>query len=102
MTNVSVMNTQIYKVLVNTDEEMNDISNYWKLETIGIKDEPMFEIEQFENYRDKYLRKENDKYVAGLPWKIDHPPLPTNFDVCERRTRAMVRCLPPELLAVYN
>ena len=102
MNNVSVMNTQIYKVLVNTDEEMNDISNYWKLETIGIKDEPMFEIEQFENYRDKYLRKENDKYIAGLPWKIDHPPLPTNFDVCERKTRAMVRRLPPELLAVYN
>ena len=43
--------------------------------------EPMFEIEKSENYRDKYLRKENDKYVAGLPWKIDHPPLPTNFDV---------------------
>ena len=98
MNNVSVMNTQIYKVLVNTDEEMSDISNYCKLETIGIKDEPMFEIEQFENYRDKYLRKEN----AGLPWKIDHPPLPTNFDVCERRTRAMVRRLPPELLVVYN
>ena len=38
------------------------------------------------------------------PWKTDHPPLPSNYVVCERQTRVLTRRLgqTPELLKVYG
>ena len=38
------------------------------------------------------------------PWKTDHPPLPSNYVVCEKQTRVLTRRLgqTPELLKVYG
>ena len=43
-------------------------------------------------------------YVARFPWKPDHPTLPTNPAVTERRTRQLVKRLvkTPQLLQLYN
>ncbi|XP_006818594.1 uncharacterized protein LOC102800821 [Saccoglossus kowalevskii] len=55
-----------------------------------------------ETYTDSYLSIDNGKYTAKLPWKKDHPPLPTNYDVTTRRTRSMIRQLTPKLIAKYD
>ncbi|VDI24580.1 Hypothetical predicted protein [Mytilus galloprovincialis] len=45
-----------------------------------------------------------NKYIAKLPWKPDHEPLPTNFFVTKRRTENVIRKLSqdPEMLKVYG
>ena len=73
--------------------------------TIGIKEDihtTKTKVSDFESFRDTHLRNEDGKYVAKLPWKFDHPPLPTNFRITEKCTRNMIRRLTPNLLEVYN
>ena len=50
----------------------------------------------------KHIHYDGEKYSAGLPWKIDHPPLPTNYNACEQRTRNMVNRLSPDTRAAYD
>ena len=80
---VATMNTMINKVMVSSEDEETKPCEY-------------------EFYRDQRLSHENGKYIAGLPRKQDHPPLPTNYSICERRTRSMVKKLPPDILKAYH
>ena len=43
-------------------------------------------------------------YVANFPWKEDHAPLPSNYQVTKRRTRSLVKRLSdtPDLMKIYN
>ena len=43
-------------------------------------------------------------YIVSFPWKADHPPLPSNRSICERRMHSLARKLArtPELLKVYG
>ena len=49
-------------------------------------------------------RDSDGSYIVGFPWKIDHPPLPSNRGVCEKRARSLARKLAqtPELLKTYG
>ncbi|XP_006815922.1 uncharacterized protein LOC100369222 [Saccoglossus kowalevskii] len=101
----SETNATILHVMTHVYEEVSKLQSYWDLETIGIKDDSSksdINVDNFEIFRDTHLRVENGKYIARLPWKRDHPPLPTNYDITEKRTRAMVRKLTPELLQTYD
>ncbi|XP_070579115.1 uncharacterized protein [Ptychodera flava] len=92
----------IHHVNVETHTD-DDIRNWWNLELIGVKaDSQNDENTDFETYRDTHLRVENGKYIARLPWKTDHPPLPSNYAATENRTRAMVRRLTPDLTKRYD
>ena len=55
-------------------------------------------------YQNSSIRLENDQYCAKLPWKDNHPPLPTNQSIARGRTRSTVRRLSkePPMLAAYN
>ena len=80
------------------------LERFWEIESIGIKD-PVTQDESrcdFEHFRDSYIEKRQNQYVAKLPWKNDHPPLPTNYQTSEIRTRRMVQRLPQDTLAVYD
>ncbi|XP_070576393.1 uncharacterized protein [Ptychodera flava] len=95
----------ILHILTDTCEEESQLKVYWDLETIGIKDELLANNktkDDFELYRDTHLRIENGKYVARLPWKPDHPALPTNYNIAEMRTRSMARRLTPDILKAYD
>ena len=43
-------------------------------------------------------------YNLRFPWKEDHPPLPSNFSVCEKRLRSLARRLAhtPDILQAYG
>ena len=46
----------------------------------------------------------NGTHCAKFPWKEDKPYLPSNFNICQRRTKALLTKfkLNPELLNLYN
>ena len=51
------------------------------------------------------LTRLNDgSYMVKFPWKDDHAPLPSNLQVCERRTRSLAHRLiqTPNLIKSYN
>ena len=83
--NKSVMTTLIYKAIVTDADLEHKLCNYWDLETMGITDNPNSTL-KYEHYRDNELRLENGKYTASLPWKTEHAPLPTNYNICNKRT----------------
>ena len=49
-------------------------------------------------------RQSNGSYCARFPWKSSHPPLPTNYNICWKRTCSLAHRLSqtPGLLQTYN
>ncbi|XP_032227965.2 uncharacterized protein LOC116611657 [Nematostella vectensis] len=76
-------------------EDEFDLQQFWSLESMGISpnaDPP--EKNFLTNYQATSITRDEDgTYIAGFPWKEEHAPLPTNFSICERRTRATARRL---------
>ena len=67
------------------------------------KDDPHKQF--LKEYQQSIIKRDvNGTYISGFLWKPEHPPLPTNYTVCEARTRSLARCLmkTPELLKTYN
>ena len=52
----------------------------------------------------KITCQQDGSYSLKFPWKENHPPLPTNYNVCSRRTRSIARRLAqtPESLKMYG
>jgi hypothetical protein len=72
-----------------------DIERFWKLESIGIT--PEAEVtsgpKELQTYMDTFISYKDNQYSVKLPWKNDHPPLPTNYDVAVSRTQNMIKRL---------
>ncbi|VDI63326.1 Hypothetical predicted protein [Mytilus galloprovincialis] len=63
------------------------------------------ELEEFQTiYENSSVSFLDNKYVAKLPWKTNHPPLPSNKAVAFRRTENVIRRLSkePQLLQKYG
>lgn len=48
--------------------------------------------------------QQDGSYSLKFPWKENHPPLPTNYNICNRRIRSLTRRLAqtPETLKIYG
>ena len=55
-------------------------------------------------YLDSVTHLNDGSYMVKFPWKDNHAPLPSNFQVCERRTRSLACRLiqTPTLMKSYN
>ena len=74
-----------------------DLERFWKLESLGITpEEEAGDPSDLKLYMDTCVSFSEGKYIAKLPWKEDHPPLPTNYAVALRRTETMIRRLRKE------
>ncbi|KAG1653542.1 Gypsy retrotransposon integrase-like protein 1 [Nymphon striatum] len=86
-------------------DQTNDyLSKFWDLDSIGIKEHDMHsqqsnDLKIFEN---KYIEKNENKYISSLPWKNDHSPLPSNYLPTVNRTRKMIRKLSTDNVKLYN
>ena len=68
-----------------------DLERFWKLESIGITlEEDIAKSDDLTTYMDTCISFSEGKYVAKLPWKEDHPPLPTNYAITLKRTENMI------------
>ena len=99
--------TNMLNVMLSHREEDDRIEQFWNLETLGITEpDPQIEENSFiHEYQQTSISRERDRsYTARFPWKKDHPPLPTNNIVCEKRTRATIKRLnqTPDLLHTYG
>jgi len=65
-----------------------DIKKCWKLESIGINQEPTEtdEMSFLKEYQEKNISFEDKHYVAKLPWTKGKTSLPTNMNIAKRRT----------------
>ena len=77
---------------ISSDEY--DLQRFWSLESLGIapptENDPHKQF--LEQYQQSFISRDtNGSYIAGFPWKPEHPPLQSNYTVCEKRTRSMAR-----------
>ena len=88
-----------YSFMVDTLSTPTDpdaeLRRFWELESLGIRADE-------ETVHDKFTQRitiNNHRYEVSLPWRANHPPLPTNFDVCHKRLHGLLRRLrqTPEL-----
>jgi len=81
------------------------IEKFWTIESTGTFPTSLQSYDQFtDDYLASIVQENNGSYVVKFPWKNNHAPLPSNFKICECRTRALARHLSntPDLLRVYN
>ena len=99
------LNATVLKAVVATEREEETLERFWNLESIGILPNEIEEEERefVKSYQSSSIHLENGRYSAELPWKPNHPPLPTNEPVARGRTRSMIRRLArdPEKLKTY-
>ena len=84
-----------------------DLQKFWTIESTGTSPSTTSSNNHnlIQSYIDSHITRLPDgTYTAKFPWKPNHPPLPTNFTLCERRTRSLINKLShtPELLITYN
>ena len=86
--------------------EASNIEKFWKVEAAGItqlKEDP--EKQFLRSYmQSSIIRQSDGSYNLRFPWKEDHPPLPSNFSVCEKRLRSLAGQLAhtPDILQAYG
>ena len=99
--------TQSFTLHVSVDPPSieQSVEKFWIIESTGtLPASPQSHDRFTDDYLASITQKNNGSYVVKFPWKDNHAPLPSNYKVCERRTRALARRLSniPNLLQVYN
>ena len=93
---------------VSTHHNMaSDLTQFWELESTGTNATPDSDTNKkfLTDYSNTHVNRQPDgSYCARLPWKPDHPPLPTNREICWKRARSLVSRLTqtPTLLETYH
>lgn len=88
----------------HNDEEHN-LHKFWNLEAAGTEVENNVDKKFLDDYSQLCItRLQDGSYCVRLPWKESHPPLPSNFNICWKRTCSLACQLSqmPELLQTYN
>jgi hypothetical protein len=77
-----------------------DITKFWDLESIGIKDQNSDVHESVISD----LKFSGTRYSVGLPWKESQDPLPTNYELSLKRMKGQIKRLnkDPVLLGEYD
>jgi len=97
----------ILHVAAEHEHEEQNLLRFWQVEDTAITPvEQKSQDHQFlKSYCESHITRQGDgTYCAGLPWKPEHPPLPDNFNVCQKRTHSLAYRLAqsPGLLQTYN
>jgi len=94
-------------VFADHHQEESDLTKFWQIEDTAVTSpESGKSGHQFlTTYTANHISRQDDgTYCAGFPWKAEHPPLPNNFEICQKRTRSLANRLAqsPDLLQSYN
>ena len=83
-------------VSINSNDVACDLEKFWQVESTGVTISSKKETDKqfLKLYIDSCVTRQSDgSYSLKFPWKTDHPPLPSNYTTCEKRTRALARRL---------
>ncbi|XP_071133119.1 uncharacterized protein [Mytilus edulis] len=98
--------SSILNVIVSHKTEELNLEKFWEIESLGVEDKTAnTENDEFQKkYEETGISYNNNRYTAKLPWKAEHPPLPTNQAVAFRRTESVIKRLQkePKLLLKYG
>ena len=106
-TSTSLAATSMMHVMLSHREEEGDLEKFWEIENIGAEVTQKPEVtslqEVMKNYQDSNIRLDDNKFIAKLPWKDDHPELPTNENIARKRTQGVIQRLrrDPKMLKMY-
>ena len=78
--------------VLTSSPDVADSKQFWKLESLGIlnDEKDTTNTEKLATYQKNSITRSDGKYSVHLPWKLDHPYLPTNFDITLKRTKSMI------------
>uniref|UniRef100_A0A914UGX5 Integrase catalytic domain-containing protein n=1 Tax=Plectus sambesii TaxID=2011161 RepID=A0A914UGX5_9BILA len=89
----------------NTSSLDDTIEKFWRLEAIGVKDDPPVDdddiaLQQFQ----KNVCQKEGRYTVKWPWKEEQPELTSNYFTCVGRLQSTLKRLKeqPDLLQRYN
>ena len=84
--------------------ENQTLERFWAIESSGTFPTAKNSERFMDTYLNSITQQEDGSYVVRFPWKEDHAPLQSNYEVCQRRTRSLVRQLAstPDLMKTYN
>lgn len=87
------------------EDGVEPVHKLWELDSIGInvnEESPDDSFTQEQYLRD--VKFESGQYWVRLPWRLNHPELPTNYRMAYGQLKAQLRELSktPELLTAYN
>ena len=89
------------------EQEEQNLLKFWQVEDTAIT--PAEQKSQDHKFLKSYcesliIQQDGGTYCARLPWKPEHPPLPDNFNVCQKCTRSLAHQLTQSagLLETYN
>ncbi|VDI21151.1 Hypothetical predicted protein [Mytilus galloprovincialis] len=84
-------------VMIATKTDEYDLEKFWKIESLATEKIDTSKLEEQmdiqKTYEEKQIRYHDNRYFVTLPWKEDHPTLPTNKAIAQRRTESVVRRL---------
>ena len=86
----------ILHVAAGHDREECNLLKFWQVEDAAITPDEVGNPDQrfLKLYSESQISRQDDgTYCAGFPWKEEHPPLPDNFNVCQKRTRSLAHQL---------
>ncbi|XP_074656840.1 uncharacterized protein LOC141910041 [Tubulanus polymorphus] len=96
----------VMSVLTSAGKTPESVGDFWSLENIGIMPNSSFDNDKefVTYYCTDYIEKHDNTYYAKLPWRENHPVLPSNFDVIVNRTHSTIDRLrkSPEMLGKYS
>ena len=88
-----------------TPEEPN-LESFWSIESVGTNvNTPSVDSTFLHTYQQSSITQTLEgMYIARFPWKEDRPYLPTNINICKKRTTILVHKLKQtsELLNIYD
>jgi hypothetical protein len=68
-----------------------DLSKFSTVKRLGIQ--PELESDTTTNiYQSQCIEFSGNQYAAKLPWKLEHPNISPNYQVCHRRTIGTIKC----------
>ena len=77
-----------------TQTSKTDNEELCQLDVLGLADAPTGDQGVvYEEFKEQLRRGEEGWYETGLPWKGNHPPLPSNKDGSLRRLRSLLQKL---------
>ncbi|XP_028397220.1 uncharacterized protein LOC114521030 [Dendronephthya gigantea] len=79
---------------------LNELVKFWDLETLGIQEKEPSVYDKFT----QEVHFNGDRYEAKLPFKDEHPLLPDNYSICEKRLGSLIKRLraTPSVLQEYH
>lgn len=79
----------------NTQDDYRQMCN---LDVRGWEDKPEGDqLAVYQNFKDELIQRTDGRYETSLPWKANHPDLPTNFAVAKARFNTLTRKLENQL-----